>query len=183
MCSSTPISGTLQCIFDGTILLAGARTFQPRWDCRLWRYRCLFSWERDGPASGPSSDLGWTHSRDWRSPRRWGGGSTRWCFGLRRAGVRTHLNGVLLAPGGRSCRFSFGRRLSAGRNKMERRIATVQSTTGAVMIGGGAGTADEVLLPVLEAIMNGYCLIPAVGTGGVAGRIYRGILRLKRRSE
>jgi hypothetical protein len=51
----------------------------------------------------------------------------------------------------------------------------VQSTTGAIVVGGGTETADEVLLAVLEAIMNGYCLIPAVGTGGVADRICRRI--------
>jgi uncharacterized protein (TIGR00725 family) len=76
-----------------------------------------------------------------------------------------------LLPAGEAADFPLGRRLSAGQNKIERRILTVHSTTGAIVIGGGTGTADEVLLAVLEAIMNGYCLIPVVGTGGVADRI------------
>ena len=80
-----------------------------------------------------------------------------------------------LIPPDETADFATGRALLAGGNKIERRLLLVQCTTGAIVIGGGSGTADEVLISVLQAIMNGYSLIPASGTGGVADRIYRKI--------
>jgi uncharacterized protein (TIGR00725 family) len=81
-----------------------------------------------------------------------------------------------LTPANEYADFVVGRSLSAGQSTTERRILLVQCTKGAIVIGGGTGTADEVLVAVLEAIMNGYSLIPAAGTGGVADRICRKIL-------
>ena len=76
-----------------------------------------------------------------------------------------------LVPEGEQPDFQIGSCIHVGKNKLERRIALVQNTFGAVIIGGGKGTASEIRLAVLQAIMDGYKLIPASGTGGEADRI------------
>lgn len=74
-------------------------------------------------------------------------------------------------PEGKQPDFRIGSYIHIGKDKLERRIALIQNTYGAIVIGGGKGTASEVRLAVLEAIMNGYSLIPVSGTGGEADRI------------
>jgi uncharacterized protein (TIGR00725 family) len=80
-----------------------------------------------------------------------------------------------LTPSGDGGDFSCGTNLQAGADKTERRILLARNSIGAIVIGGGQGTADEVLICVLQAIMDGYRIIPASGTGGVADRICRSI--------
>jgi uncharacterized protein (TIGR00725 family) len=80
-----------------------------------------------------------------------------------------------LTPSGDRGDFCFGANVQAGADKTERRILLARNSIGAIVIGGGQGTADEILICVLQAIMDGYRVIPASGTGGIADRICRGI--------
>lgn len=80
-----------------------------------------------------------------------------------------------LVPNGTKPDFAIGQTVPAGCDKTDRSVLLVQCTTGAVVIGGDTGTANEVFISVLQAIMNGYAIIPACGTGGVADRMCRKI--------
>jgi hypothetical protein len=76
-----------------------------------------------------------------------------------------------LVPRGERSDFRIGTCLEAGSNWLERRILLIRHSVGAIVVGGGEGTADEVRIAVLQAIMEGYSIIPASGTGGIADRI------------
>jgi uncharacterized protein (TIGR00725 family) len=78
---------------------------------------------------------------------------------------------VSLVPEGKLPSFQIGSYINVGRSYIERRIALVKNTEGAIVVGGGAGTASEVKIALIQAIMDGYGLIPVLGTGGEADRI------------
>jgi hypothetical protein len=69
--------------------------------------------------------------------------------------------------------FTFGDALAVDRSEIKRRCAMVQVTTGAFVVGGDKRTREDVMMATLEAIVEGYSLLPVPGTGGLADRIYR----------
>jgi hypothetical protein len=84
-----------------------------------------------------------------------------------------------LTPKGETPDHKLGSWLHVGSNKLERQIALVQNSRGAIVIGGGVGTSSEIHIAVMEAIMEGYFLIPVSGTGGEADRICSKIPKFK----
>jgi predicted Rossmann-fold nucleotide-binding protein len=78
---------------------------------------------------------------------------------------------IAFVPVGSRADFDIGKVINVGTDKMARRVALVGNTIGAIVIGGGQGTRSEVLIAVLEAIMDGYSLLPVSGTGGEASRL------------
>jgi uncharacterized protein (TIGR00725 family) len=82
---------------------------------------------------------------------------------------RNHI--LCLVPEGKSPSFVIGSSINVGRGSFERRVALIKNTMGAIVIGGGIGTASEVKIGLIQAIMDGYGLIPVLGTGGEADRI------------
>jgi len=89
----------------------------------------------------------------------------------REHGIDISQHVIAFVPEGDAPDFDIGTVMQIGTDKVERRVALVCSTVGAIVIGGGKGTRSEVLIAVLEAIMDGYSLIPVSGTGGEADRI------------
>ncbi|MFA5875953.1 MAG: hypothetical protein WC901_04670 [Candidatus Margulisiibacteriota bacterium] len=78
---------------------------------------------------------------------------------------------IAIVPEGDNADFRIGTVAHIGSDKVARRVALVTNTVGAIVIGGGKGTRSEVLIAVMEAIMDGYSIIPVSGTGGEADRM------------
>lgn len=76
-----------------------------------------------------------------------------------------------VVPKGKKPDFKFGTSIQAGKDKLERRIALIQNTDQALVIGGGQGTMSEIRIGVIEMHMNGYGITAIPGTGGEADRI------------
>ena len=74
-------------------------------------------------------------------------------------------------PNGRQPAFQIGTQFNKGQSKLESWIAMIQSSWGAIVVGGGKETVLQIRLAVLQAIVEGYNFIPASGTGGEAERI------------
>ena len=90
-------------------------------------------------------------------------------------GIAAEARIFALVPRDERAEFRVGTCVEAGSSWLERRIMLIRHSVGAIVVGGGEGTADEVRIAVLRAIMEGYSIIPASGTGGVADRICRAI--------
>jgi hypothetical protein len=76
-----------------------------------------------------------------------------------------------LVPKGEKPDFKLGAIIHAGKDRLERRIALIQNTDQAFVIGGGQGTRSEIYIGVIKAIMDGYSITAVSGTGGEADRI------------
>lgn len=76
-----------------------------------------------------------------------------------------------VVPEGNKPDFKIGTSIYAGRDKLERKIALIQNTDQAFVIGGGQGTRSEIHIGVIQAIMNSYSITAVSGTGGEADRV------------
>jgi uncharacterized protein (TIGR00725 family) len=103
-------------------------------------------------------------------------GALKQCIGVN-VDPKTRI--ISLVPEGKSPAFDIGSSIHVGQSYFERRVALIKNTYGAIVIGGGTGTASEVKIGLIEAIMEGYKLIPVSGTGGEADRIYSLIKEFK----